>query len=84
MMDVSDGLLIDAARMARASGLAVTVALDRIPLSTEAQGFGGQDRPARLTAATAGDDYELLFALPPLACRRSPRRASAVSLQATA
>ncbi|WP_433909641.1 thiamine-phosphate kinase [Sphingomonas yabuuchiae] len=65
MMDVSDGLLIDAARMARASGLAVTVALDRIPLSTEAQEFGGQDRAARLAAATAGDDYELLFALPP-------------------
>ncbi|MBZ6383226.1 thiamine-phosphate kinase [Sphingomonas sanguinis] len=64
MMDVSDGLLIDAHRMARASGLAVTVALDRVPLSEAARAFGGTDRAARLAAATAGDDYELLFALP--------------------
>lgn len=64
MMDVSDGLLIDAGRMARASGLAVTIALDAIPLSVDARTFGGTDRAARLTAATAGDDYELLFALP--------------------
>lgn len=64
MMDVSDGLLIDAGRMARASGLAVTVALDTVPLSEEARAFGGTDRAARLAAATAGDDYELLFALP--------------------
>ncbi len=64
MMDVSDGLLIDADRMARASGLAVTVALDTVPLSEAAQAFGGTDRAARLAAATAGDDYELLFALP--------------------
>ncbi|MDZ7283590.1 thiamine-phosphate kinase [Sphingomonas sanguinis] len=65
MMDVSDGLLIDASRMARASGLAVSIAIDAIPLSDEARAFGGDDRAARLAAATAGDDYELLFALPP-------------------
>lgn len=64
MMDVSDGLLLDAGRMARASGLAVTIALDTVPLSEEARAFGGTDRAARLAAATAGDDYELLFALP--------------------
>lgn len=64
MMDVSDGVLIDAARMARASGLGVTIDLDSLPLSAEARGFGGEDRAARLAAATAGDDYELLFALP--------------------
>ena len=61
MADVSDGLLIDAARMAAASGLAATLALDAVSF---APGVGG-DRTARLRAATAGDDYELLFALPP-------------------
>ncbi|UAK24984.1 thiamine-phosphate kinase [Sphingomonas nostoxanthinifaciens] len=60
MMDVSDGLLIDAARMAQASGLAVTIDLDAIPLPAGAP----TDRAARLAAATAGDDYELLFAAP--------------------
>ncbi|BCA63009.1 thiamine-monophosphate kinase [Sphingomonas sp. HMP9] len=60
MMDVSDGLLIDAARMALASGLAVTIELARVPLSTAYRAFSGD----RLAAATAGDDYQLLFAAP--------------------
>ena len=65
MMDVSDGLLIDARRMAAASGLAVTIELGDVPLSPAYRGFAGDDRPARLAAATAGDDYELLFAASP-------------------
>lgn len=64
MMDVSDGLLIDAARMAAASGLAVQVALDAVPLSDALTAYAGDGRDARLAAATAGDDYQLLFALP--------------------
>ena len=63
MSDVSDGLLIDAARMARASGLAVTIDLASVPLSPALLDFTGDDLAARLAAATAGDDYELLFAL---------------------
>jgi len=61
MADISDGLLIDAARIAEASGLRVTIDLDAVPLSSEAQLFG-VDRQARLRAATSGDDYALLFA----------------------
>ncbi|OYY65304.1 thiamine-monophosphate kinase [Sphingomonas sp. 28-62-11] len=64
MMDVSDGLLIDAARMAAASGLAVTIDLAAIPLSDAYRAHIGDDRAARLRAATAGDDYQLLFAAP--------------------
>ncbi|MCP3734697.1 thiamine-phosphate kinase [Sphingomonas sp. RP10(2022)] len=64
MMDVSDGLLIDAARMAEASGLAVYLDLAAVPLSAAYRAFAGDDRDARLAAATAGDDYELLFAMP--------------------
>ncbi len=64
MMDVSDGLLIDAARMAAASGLAVAIDLATVPLSADFQTVRGRDRGARLAAATAGDDYELLFAAP--------------------
>ncbi|MBN8815467.1 MAG: thiamine-phosphate kinase [Sphingomonas sp.] len=64
MMDISDGLLIDASRMAAASGLAVTVDLAALPLSADYLAFAGADRDAHVAAATAGDDYELLFALP--------------------
>ncbi|KQN14050.1 MULTISPECIES: thiamine-phosphate kinase [unclassified Sphingomonas] len=60
MMDVSDGLLIDAARMALASGLAVTIDLAAIPLSDAYRMVSGD----RVAAATAGDDYQLLFAAP--------------------
>ena len=60
MMDVSDGLLLDASRMAEASGCAVTIDLDAVPLSADYLALSGD----RLAAATAGDDYELLFALP--------------------
>jgi len=64
MMDVSDGLLLDAARMAEASGLALAIDLAAIPLSDDLRAFAGDDRAARLTAGAAGDDYELLFAAP--------------------
>jgi len=63
MADVSDGLLIDAARIAAASGLKASIDLDAVPMSDDAIAFG-DDRAARLTAATAGDDYQLLFAAP--------------------
>ncbi|OYY89439.1 MAG: thiamine-phosphate kinase [Sphingomonas sp. 28-66-16] len=64
MMDVSDGLLIDAQRMAAASGLGVTIDLAAVPLSDSYRRHAGDDRAARLAAATAGDDYQLLFAAP--------------------
>lgn len=85
MMDVSDGLLLDAARMAAASGLALTVALDAVPLSDAARA----EELAVLDAATAGDDYQLLFALapdraPPIAATRIGRFAAGSGLALTA
>ncbi|MGC4250878.1 MAG: thiamine-phosphate kinase [Sphingobium sp.] len=62
MMDVSDGLLLDALRMAAASGLAVTI--DHIPLSPALEAVRGGSTATQIAAARAGDDYELLFALP--------------------
>ena len=62
MMDVSDGLLIDAARMAVASGCGVTIEIDAVPMSVDLLHLVGDGLAARLEAASAGDDYELLFA----------------------
>lgn len=64
MMDVSDGLLIDARRMAEASRCSIAIELDALPLSSAFVAERGQDRAARLFAATGGDDYALLAALP--------------------
>jgi thiamine-monophosphate kinase len=64
MMDVSDGLLLDLSRLCEASGCGADVDLDALPLSRAFVAERGQDRPARLFAATGGDDYALLVALP--------------------
>jgi thiamine-monophosphate kinase len=62
MMDVSDGLLIDSSRLAQASSVAVRIDLASLPLSQALLAASGDGRRTRLAAATAGDDYELLFA----------------------
>ena len=64
-MDVSDGLLLDASRMAEASGCAIRIELEALPLSSAFVAERGQKLAARLFAATGGDDYALLAALPP-------------------
>ena len=64
MMDVSDGLLIDLSRLAAASGVGAVVDLSCVPLSAAFRRVLGTGRDARLFAATAGDDYELLFTTP--------------------
>jgi thiamine-monophosphate kinase len=61
LIDVSDGLLLDASRLADASGVRAVLVEDAIPLSDAARAAGVP--PAELAAL--GDDYELLFAAPP-------------------
>jgi thiamine-monophosphate kinase len=56
MMDISDGLLLDASRLARASG--TTLAIDSLTVPIAAP----EER--RREALRWGDDYELLFTIP--------------------
>lgn len=65
MMDISDGLLVDTNRIADASGVAVELDLDKMPLSEAFQALLGDSREARMVAATGGDDYQLLLTAPP-------------------
>ena len=57
MMDVSDGLLLDAARMARASGVTLAIERGAVPIAAP--------EARRDEALRWGDDYQLLFTLPP-------------------
>jgi thiamine-monophosphate kinase len=65
MMDVSDGLLLDAWRMAEASHCRITIEIDALPLSRDFIADRGDTPASRLFAATGGDDYALLGAFPP-------------------
>ena len=62
MMDLSDGLLIDAQRMAEASGCAIALMLENVPLSQGLLAVRPDVLDTRIAAATAGDDYQLFFA----------------------
>jgi thiamine-monophosphate kinase len=62
-IDVSDGLLADALKLARAGGCGVEIAYETLPVSAELVRVAGQAR-ARELALTGGDDYELCFSVP--------------------
>ena len=61
-IDVSDGLLADALKLARASGCGVELEAARLPLSAPLRALGSPQ--ARSFALTGGDDYELCFTVP--------------------
>ncbi|WP_417613746.1 thiamine-phosphate kinase [Parasphingorhabdus sp.] len=65
MMDISDGLLLDASRIAEASSVLIEIDLAEVPLSRQFQALVGDDHDARIQAATGGDDYQLLFTASP-------------------
>ncbi len=56
MMDVSDGLLLDASRMAEASGVTFAIERGAVPIATSEE--------RRDAAIRWGDDYQLLFTMP--------------------
>lgn len=63
-IDVSDGLLGDAAKLARASGCGVEITYGEVPVSDALLRAVGEER-ARELALTGGDDYELCFSVRP-------------------
>jgi len=64
-LDISDGLAIDAGRLCRASGVMATIQAGKVPLSDAAQTCLEADPQSIETILTGGDDYELLFTVPP-------------------
>jgi thiamine-monophosphate kinase len=68
-IDVSDGLLGDAGKLAQASGCGVELVMDDVPLSEELVSAVGEQR-ARELALTGGDDYELCFTVRPSVVER--------------
>ncbi len=65
-IDISDGLLADLGHIARSSACAAEIDLDAVPLSAAHLAVCGREQALR-NALTGGDDYELVFTLPPSA-----------------
>lgn len=62
-IDISDGLLGDAGKLASASACGVQIDWNQLPVSTALIQAVGEEQARRL-ALTGGDDYELCFSVP--------------------
>ena len=70
-VDLSDGLADGLHQLADASGVGLEVDAAAVPVSGDArQWFEARGQDAVLAALTGGDDYELLFTVPPRRRRR--------------
>ncbi|MEO5368004.1 MAG: thiamine-phosphate kinase [Magnetococcus sp. WYHC-3] len=65
VIDLSDGLLSDLGHVCRASGLAARVRLEDIPLSAPAREWMVRQANPWPLLLGGGEDYELLFCVPP-------------------
>jgi thiamine-monophosphate kinase len=81
-MDLSDGLVGDLPKLARASGLGAHVDVEKLPLSAALRG-SVDIRQARDWALGGGDDYELLLAVPPAKFRELSGLADQLNLTLT-
>ena len=64
-MDLSDGLMKDLGRMCRASGVGAIVEHTALPVSDAFDAVRRIDPATAAAALFAGDDYEILTAIPP-------------------
>lgn len=80
-MDLSDGLSADLPRLAAASGVAIHLDLDELPVADALAPYPPDE--VRRAQLGGGDDYELLFTAPPTARDALRRRAADVGVRIT-
>ena len=83
-IDVSDGLGVDAGRLAHSSHVRLVVEKDRLPISAPLMSFAAmQELDALDLVLGGGDDYELLFTVPEEAGARLAAHASEFGVPVT-
>ena len=83
-MDISDGLAGDCAKMLDGQGLTARIDLGRLPLSHAARALLSAAPALMEVAATGGDDYEILCAVPEARARDFVVAAKAAGTPVTA
>jgi thiamine-monophosphate kinase len=78
-MDLSDGLLGDAGKLAYASELSANLLLHELPLPSQLTAIFGE-HDARMLALAGGEDYELLVAAPPGVIERAGKQLAELGL----
>lgn len=78
--DVSDGLVADLGHIADASGVGAVVHWDCVPMSTAARSAAVLVDDLPTAILTGGDDYELVFTVPPDAAEGLPALAERLKI----
>ncbi len=82
MMDLSDGLSTDLSRLCAASEVGARIEAEKLPVARVSRGGKRQEKDSLHLALHGGDDYELLFSVPPGKLHRIPRSFRGISLTA--
>jgi len=84
-IDVSDGLVADLGHLCRSSGVGAEIRLDAVPLSPSLLAVAPRlPREALAYALHGGEDYQLLFTVPPQRVARLRRRLRGTGVSVTA
>lgn len=83
-MDVSDGLVGDACKLAEASGVGLEIDASRVPFPAECAPALRQDRALLAALLTGGDEYQILAAVPPARTASFEQAARAAKVKITA
>ena len=83
-LDLSDGLSGDLAHLCQQSRVGALIHASQVPLSTQLNNYAKQKRKSSLTwALHGGEDYELLFTVPPAHFRRLEQSVKTLRLSIT-